>query len=211
MSSDSSSQGFFAHESSYVDEGAQVGEGTKIWHFSHVFGKAVVGKKVSIGQNVVVSNGVTVGDGCKIQNNVSLYEGVVLEDEVFCGPSMVFTNVKMPRSGFPRNTAEDYLETRIKKGASIGANATVVCGSTIGEYAFVAAGAVTTKDVPDFALMAGVPARQIGYACKCGQPILYGKVSELDAIEPPHPKCAECDCPLKELVSKAKADVYGSK
>lgn len=201
----------FVHESAYVDEGAVLGDGTKVWHFSHVMPKAVVGKDVSIGQNVLVSNGVTVGDGCKIQNNVSLYEGVVLEDEVFCGPSMVFTNVKMPRAGFPRNTTEDYLVTLLKKGSSIGANATVVCGTTVGEYAFVAAGAVITKDVPDYALMAGVPARQLGYACKCGQPLLYGKSAELDSIEPPHPKCAECDCPIKELIAKVRADLHGAK
>lgn len=202
MSGDSS---YFAHESAYIDDGAQIGEGTKIWHFSHVFGQAVIGKKVSIGQNVVVSNRVTIGDGCKIQNNVSLYEGVILEEEVFCGPSMVFTNVKIPRAGFPRNTADDYLVTRLKKGTSIGANATVVCGVTVGEYAFVAAGAVITKDVPDHALMAGVPARQIGYACTCGQPILYSKIATIEET------CPECGRSNLELLEKAKADVYSSK
>lgn len=198
---------FFVHESAYVDDGAEIGAGTKVWHFSHVFGQAIVGRNVSIGQNVVVSNRVTVGDGCKIQNNVSLYEGVILEEEVFCGPSMVFTNVKMPRAGFPRNTADDYLETRLKKGCSIGANATIVCGTTVGAYAFVAAGAVITRDVPDYALMAGVPARQIGYACKCGQPLLYGNSVNLDSIEPPHEKCSDCDCVIKELIAQIKRDM----
>lgn len=159
---------FFAHESAYIDEGATIGEGSKIWHFSHVFPKAVIGKGVIIGQNVLVSNNVTVGDKCKIQNNVSLYEGVILEDYVFCGPSMVFTNVKTPRSEFPRATSEHYATTLVKRGASIGANATIVCGTTLGECAFVAAGAVVTKDVPAYAMVAGVPARQIGWMSAYG-------------------------------------------
>lgn len=162
---------FFSHETAVVDPGARIGAGTKIWHFSHISPKSSIGENCSLGQNVFVANHVTIGNGVKIQNNVSLYEGVVLEDHVFCGPSMVFTNVRTPRSAFPRNTAADYAPTRVRRGASIGANATVVCGVTIGEWAFVAAGAVVTKDVPDHALVAGVPARLIGWACECGERI----------------------------------------
>lgn len=159
----------FIHPTAVVDPGAQVGEGTKIWHFSHVYPKAVIGCHCVFGQNTMVMNRVTVGDHCKIQNNVSLYEGVILEDYVFCGPSMVFTNVKTPRCLFPRNTSEDYFETRIKRGASIGANATIVCGITLHECAFVAAGAVVTKDVPPYAMVVGVPARVVGYMCERGE------------------------------------------
>lgn len=159
---------YFAHPTAIVDDGARVGDGTKVWHFSHISAGSEIGERCTLGQNVFVAPGVRVGNGVKIQNNVSLYEGVVLEDFVFCGPSMVFTNVKTPRSAFPRNTAADYATTRVKHGASIGANATVVCGSTIGEWAFVAAGAVVTRDVPPYALMAGVPARRIGWVCECG-------------------------------------------
>jgi UDP-2-acetamido-3-amino-2,3-dideoxy-glucuronate N-acetyltransferase len=159
---------YFAHQSCFIDEGAKIGAGTKIWHFSHVMPGAEIGDKCSIGQNVLVANRVKIGHGCKIQNNVSLYEGVELEDFVFCGPSMVFTNVKTPRSAFPRNTTSDYHVTKVKYGASIGANATVVCGVTVGEWAFVAAGAVVTKDVPPYAMIAGVPGKIIGWACKCG-------------------------------------------
>jgi len=172
---------FKAHETACVDEGAKVGEGTRIWHFSHVMPGAVIGAHCSLGQNTFVANQVEIGDHVKIQNNVSVYEGVVLEDYVFCGPSMVFTNVKTPRSAFPRNTSDDYAETRVGRGASIGANATVVCGVTIGAWAFVAAGAVVTKDVPPYALMVGVPARRIGWACECGLTLPTGLA------------CAECD------------------
>jgi UDP-2-acetamido-3-amino-2,3-dideoxy-glucuronate N-acetyltransferase len=165
---------YFAHDSAYIDDGATIGEGTKVWHFSHVFSKAKIGKKCVIGQNVLVSDNVVVGNFCKIQNNVSLYEGVILEDYVFCGPSMVFTNVKTPRCEFPRNTSADYKQTLIKRGASIGANATIVCGITLHECAFVAAGAVVTKDVPAYAMVAGVPAKQIGWMSA------YGDVLEFD-------------------------------
>ena len=157
---------YFVHESSYVDEPCQIGEGTKIWHFSHVMKDSVIGRRCNIGQNVLVSPGVRIGDNCKIQNNVSLYTGVVLEDQVFCGPSVVFTNVVNPRSEVVRK--DEYQPTLVKRGASLGANATLVCGITIGAYAFVAAGAVVTRDVPDFALVLGNPARQRGWRCRCG-------------------------------------------
>ena len=159
---------YFAHECAYIDQGAQIGDDTKIWHFSHVMPKTKIGEKCSIGQNVLVANNVTIGNGVKIQNNVAVYEGVVLEDYVFCGPSMVFTNVKTPRSEFPRNTSDDYITTLVKRGASIGANATIVCGITLNDCAFVAAGAVVTKDVPAYALVAGVPAKQIGWMSAFG-------------------------------------------
>lgn len=151
---------YFVHESSYIDEDVEIGEGTKVWHFCHIQKGARIGRNCSLGQNVNVSNNVIVGDFCKIQNNVSLYEGVELEDVVFCGPSCVFTNDLTPRAEYPKGR-ENYKKTLVKKGASIGANATIVCGHTIGEYAMVAAGAVVTKDVPDYALVAGVSARVV--------------------------------------------------
>jgi UDP-2-acetamido-3-amino-2,3-dideoxy-glucuronate N-acetyltransferase len=162
-----------AHETACVDDGATIGEGTRIWHFSHVCGKASIGRRCSLGQNTFVANNVRIGDGCKIQNNVSIYEGVELDDEVFCGPSMVFTNVRTPRAGFPRNTAEDFGPTRVGHGATIGANATIVCPRTIGQYAFIAAGAVVSRDVPDYALVVGVPGRVVGHACRCGVPLRF--------------------------------------
>lgn len=151
----------FVHESSYIDGDVQIGVGTKIWHFCHIQTGAIIGERCSLGQNVNVSNNVKIGNDCKIQNNVSLYEGVKLEDGVFCGPSCVFTNDLTPRARFPKGSV-GYKETLIKEGASIGANATIVCGHTVGKCAMIAAGAVVTKDVPDYALMAGVPAVQIG-------------------------------------------------
>jgi UDP-2-acetamido-3-amino-2,3-dideoxy-glucuronate N-acetyltransferase len=160
---------YFKHESAYVDEGAKVGKGTRIWHFCHVMAGAEIGEGCTLGQNVFVAKGVRIGNGVKIQNNVSVYEGVTLEDGVFVGPSAVFTNVRTPRASFPRNRPEDFLPTVVKRGATIGANATIVCGVTIGEWAFVAAGAVVTKDVPPYALVAGVPAKRVGWACECGE------------------------------------------
>lgn len=157
---------YFVHESSYVGEPCEIGEGTKVWHFCHVMKNSRIGKNCVLGQNVHVAPNVQIGDRCKIQNNVSLYEGVILEDDVFCGPSMVFTNVINPRSFIERKS--EFRQTVVKVGASIGANATVVCGHDIGRYAFVGAGAVVTKDVPDFALVVGSPARVVGWVCRCG-------------------------------------------
>jgi UDP-2-acetamido-3-amino-2,3-dideoxy-glucuronate N-acetyltransferase len=157
---------YFAHESSYIDEGAQIGTGTKIWHFSHVMPGAIIGERCNLGQNVVVMPGTRLGDNVKVQNNVSIYEGVVLEDDVFCGPSCVFTNVVNPRSHVSRKS--EYQRTVVRRGASIGANATILCGITLGEYSFIGAGAVVRSDVPDFALMVGVPARRVGWMCRCG-------------------------------------------
>jgi UDP-2-acetamido-3-amino-2,3-dideoxy-glucuronate N-acetyltransferase len=158
---------YFAHESAYVDDGAVIGSGTKIWHFCHVMSGAVIGERCSLGQNVVVMPGTKMGRNVKVQNNVSIYEGVEIEDDVFCGPSMVFTNVINPRSHVTRK--HEYKRTLVKRGASIGANATIVCGATLGEFAFIGAGAVVTKDVAAYAMMAGVPARRIGWMCQCGE------------------------------------------
>jgi UDP-2-acetamido-3-amino-2,3-dideoxy-glucuronate N-acetyltransferase len=170
----------FIHESAYVDDGAKIGTGTKVWHFCHVMPGAVIGERCSLGQNVVVMNGTRIGNNCKIQNNVSIYEGVELEDDVFCGPSMVFTNVLNPRSHVSRK--HEYQRTLVRRGSSIGANATIVCGVTLGEYSFVAAGAVITKDVLPYALMVGVPARRAGWMCQCGERLLDSGVG----------RCAAC-------------------
>ena len=152
---------YFVHESSYVDEGCQIGEGTKIWHYSHVMPGARIGRGCNFGQNVLVARDVVIGNNVKIQNNVSVYEGVVLEDDVFCGPSMVFTNVINPRSHVSRK--HEYRQTLVRRGATLGANATIICGHTVGRFAFIGAGAVVTKDVPDYALMLGAPARIAGW------------------------------------------------
>ena len=157
----------FIHESSFVDDGASIGDGTKVWHFCHVMPGAVIGERCNLGQNVVVMNGVRLGNNVKVQNNVSIYEGVELEDDVFCGPSMVFTNVVNPRSHISRKN--EYRRTLVRRGATIGANATIVCGVTLGEYSFIGAGAVVSKSVPAYALMVGVPAKRIGWMCQCGE------------------------------------------
>ena len=182
---------FFAHKSSYIDEGADVGAETKIWHFCHVMDGARIGQHCSLGQNVFVAKGVVIGDFVKIQNNVSIYEGVTLEDYVFCGPSMVFTNVRTPRSAFPRNTSDDFLPTVVKYGTTVGANATSVWGVTIGKWASIGAGAVVTKDVPDYGLVVGVPARLIGWSCECGSTIKF--------VEQ-HAQCTQCD---QQFIKKA--------
>lgn len=164
---------YFVHESSYVDEGTRIGVGTKIWHFCHLMAGAIVGERCNIGQNVVIASGVTIGNNVKIQNNVSLYTGVTLEDDVFCGPSMVFTNVRNPRSHVPRR--HEYRPTLVKRGVTLGANCTVVCGVTLGQYAFVGAGAVVTRDVPDYGIVTGNPARVTGWMCVCGVKLASGQ------------------------------------
>lgn len=175
---------YFVHASSYVDEPCTIGAGTQIWHFCHIMRDCVIGERCRIGQNVVISPGVRIGSNVKIQNNVSVYSGVELEDDVFCGPSMVFTNVSTPRSAYPRNTGDDYLRTLVRRGASIGANATIVCGHTIGEHAFVGAGAVVTTDVPAYALVYGNPARVRGWACECGAKLTFaGETAECGACD----------------------------
>jgi UDP-2-acetamido-3-amino-2,3-dideoxy-glucuronate N-acetyltransferase len=175
---------YSVHPSSYVDDGCEIGDGTRIWHFCHIMPRARIGRGCNIGQNVVVSPDVVVGNNVKIQNNVSLYTGVILEDDVFCGPSMVFTNVVNPRSHVSRK--DEYRQTLVKRGASIGANTTIVCGHTIGRYAFIGAGAVVTKDVPDYALIVGNPGRISGWMCQCGVKLASGKEAPASAT------CAAC-------------------
>ncbi len=164
---------YFVHESAYVDQGATIGKGTKIWHFCHVMPGAVIGEGCTLGQNVVVMPGTRIGNNVKVQNNVSIYEGVILEDDVFCGPSCVFTNVLNPRAHVSRRS--EFMKTLVKRGATIGANATIVCGVTLGEYCFIGAGAVVTSDVPPYALMVGVPARRVGWMCRCGERLFLEK------------------------------------
>lgn len=183
---------YFVHESSYVDDDVEIGAGTKIWHFSHILRGARIGKSCSLGQNVNVGNNVRIGDGCKLQNNVSVYEGVELEDYVFCGPSCVFTNDLTPRAKYPKGSA-GYKRTLIHEGASIGANATVVCGHEVGRWAMIASGAVVTKNVPDHALVAGVPATRIAWVCECGAVMRDGLRCPVCGRE-----YEECDAGLRE-------------
>ena len=164
---------YFVHSSSIVDEGATVGKDTKIWHFSHITKGAKIGEKCILGQNVFIASDVVIGNGVKVQNNVSIYDKVTLEDYVFCGPSCVFTNVFNPRSEFPRDRETEFRRTVVKKGASLGANSTIVCGNKVGKYAFVGAGAVVTRDVPDYALVYGNPARVQGWMCECGEKLVF--------------------------------------
>jgi len=184
---------YYKHPTTVVDEPSNIGEGTKIWHFSHIMAGATIGKKCNIGQNVLVSSGAIVGNNVKIQNNVSIYDGVCIEDDVFCGPSMVFTNVLNPRSSISRK--HEFKKTIIKKGATIGANATIVCGNVIGRYAFIGAGAVITKDVPDYALVVGNPARIVGWVCECGVKLDFN-----DGLS----KCNECG---KEYIALDKKEI----
>lgn len=175
---------YFVHESSYVDEDVQIGKGTKIWHFSHIMRGARIGENCRLGQNVFVGPNVRIGNYVKIQNNVSVYGGVTLEDYVFCGPSMVFTNILNPRCKYPQETEDKYIKTLVKEGASIGANATILCGITIGRNAFIGAGSVVTKNVPDYALIYGVPAKQYGWMCECG--------TKLDEVNGKF-RCSKCN------------------
>jgi len=175
---------YIAHETAIIDPGARIGDGTRLWHFCHVMGGAVIGRGCTFGQNVFVGSAVRIGDNVKVQNNVSIYDGVTLEDDVFCGPSMVFTNVVNPRSHVPRK--HELRTTLVKRGATIGANATIVCGHTLGRYAFVGAGAVITRDVPDFAVAIGNPGRIAGWMCRCGAQLAEG------ASVPVCAACAAC-------------------
>lgn len=175
---------YFVHESSYIDEPCQIGTGTKIWHFSHIMSGARIGENCNIGQNVVVSPDVVIGNRVKVQNNVSVYTGVICEDDVFLGPSMVFTNVINPRAYIERK--DEFKTTLIKKGATIGANSTIICGLTIGQYALIGAGAVVTKDIPDFAIIVGNPGKCIGYVCKCGERLTFSPDGESKCLA-----CAE--------------------
>lgn len=185
---------YFKHESSYVDEPCTIGKGTKIWHFSHIMKDTTIGENCNIGQNVLIASSVIIGNNVKIQNNVSVYTGVICEDDVFLGPSCVFTNVINPRSHINRKNA--YKHTVIKKGATIGANATIVCGNNIGEYAFIGAGSVVTKYVPDYAMVVGNPARIKGWVCKCGEKLKF------------YNNETKCSCGLKYFKDESKSEVY---
>jgi UDP-2-acetamido-3-amino-2,3-dideoxy-glucuronate N-acetyltransferase len=189
---------YFVHESSYVDEPSSIGSGTKIWHFSHIMKNSRIGARCNIGQNVVVSPDVVIGNNVKIQNNVSVYTGVELEDDVFCGPSMVFTNVINPRSHVVRR--DEYQRTVVRKGASIGANATVVCGTTIGCYAFIGAGSVVTRDVPDYALAYGNPARVRGWMCACGIAVEFSKRGDEEVAQ-----CGACGAQYRKTGQQVSA------
>ena len=190
---------YFVHESSYIDDKVEIGEGTKIWHFCHVMSDTRIGSKCNIGQNCVIGPKAIIGNFCKIQNNVSVYEGVELEDDVFCGPSMVFTNVINPRSHISRK--HEFKKTKLCKGVTVGANATIVCGHTLGKYSFVGAGSVVTKDTPDYALLYGNPARIHGYVCQCGVKLIQGK--QLD-----EGKTYECkECHAKYIVVDGKLNL----
>lgn len=176
----SSTDPFFAHDTACIDEPCEIGHGSRIWHYTHIMPGARIGARCGLGQNVYIDRGVVIGDGCKIQNNVSIYKGITLEDDVFCGPSMVFTNVINPRAFIERK--HEFKETLVKKGATLGANCTIVCGVTIGEYALIGAGSVVTRDVPPYALIYGIPGRQQGWACRCGVILPTGE-------EPVCPQC----------------------
>ncbi len=189
---------YFVHESSYIDEGAMIGNRTKIWHFSHIMSNSIIGEDCNIGQNVVISSNVKLGNNVKIQNNVSVYEGVVCEDDVFLGPSCVFTNVINPRSFISRK--QEYKETIIKKGASIGANSTIICGHNIGKYAFIGAGTVVTKSVPDYACFVGNPGRLLYFVCKCG--------NKLDFLNSSKCKCTACDRNYLKKEEKVEEIIY---
>lgn len=193
---------YFVHESAYIDEGSSIGSGTKIWHFSHILSGSKIGENCNIGQNVVIGPDVTIGRQCKIQNNVSVYKGVTLEDGVFCGPSMVFTNIYNPRAEIRK--MDQMQLTLVKKGATLGANCTIVCGTNIGRYAFVGAGAVITKDVPDYALVAGNPGKQIGWTCECGERLVQksevrDRMSDFETLE-----CVSCNRSYQECETGIK-------
>ena len=189
---------YIAHRSSFIDEGCDIGDGTRIWHFCHVMTGARIGRNCNIGQNVVIAPGAVIGNGVKIQNNVSVYTGVRLEDDVFCGPSVVFTNVINPRSAIPRRG--EYRETIVRRGATLGANATILCGHTIGEYAFVGAGAVVTRDVPDYAVVIGNPGRLAGWMCRCGAKVADG------TVPPGRASCSACGALYASVEGRLRAE-----